>query len=242
MRVFDPEASLNARAVAPELTYVASVESALRGADLVLLLTEWPQFSTIEPYWAARLVRDSCRHRRAEQDRGRAVAGSRMDRPRGRSPPSPARGPDADASRRPSLTCRFSFAGRGSACSRSLASWPLRRLPAASWVPEKCSGSKPRSPARPSARSWARWHTARTGHTKRSTATASNCSCSATPSPRASERSHRERLSGLTWRSDWRRRPDVPSDCTLRRSSEPRRRCCAHSSRDCRPGTVRTLR
>jgi UDPglucose 6-dehydrogenase len=57
VRVFDPEASLNARAVAPELTYVASAESALRDADLVLHLTEWPQFREIDPHRAAALVR-----------------------------------------------------------------------------------------------------------------------------------------------------------------------------------------
>jgi UDPglucose 6-dehydrogenase len=57
VRVFDPEAALNARAVAPEVTYVASLESALRDADLVLHLTEWPEFVAMDPRWAARLVR-----------------------------------------------------------------------------------------------------------------------------------------------------------------------------------------
>ncbi|TNM50126.1 UDP-glucose/GDP-mannose dehydrogenase family protein [Nocardioides albidus] len=57
VRVYDPEASLNARAVAPELTYVASLETALRGAELVLHLTEWPEFAAMDPRWAARLVR-----------------------------------------------------------------------------------------------------------------------------------------------------------------------------------------
>jgi UDPglucose 6-dehydrogenase len=57
VRVFDPEAALNARAVAPELIYVANLESALRDADLVLHLTEWPQFVEMDPHWAASLVR-----------------------------------------------------------------------------------------------------------------------------------------------------------------------------------------
>jgi UDPglucose 6-dehydrogenase len=57
VRVFDPEAAVNARAVAPELTYVASLESVLRDADLVLHLTEWPQFVDLDPCWAATLVR-----------------------------------------------------------------------------------------------------------------------------------------------------------------------------------------
>jgi UDPglucose 6-dehydrogenase len=58
VRVYDPEASLNARTVAPALTYVASVEAALSGADLVMHLTEWPEFAGIDPAWAGRLVRN----------------------------------------------------------------------------------------------------------------------------------------------------------------------------------------
>jgi UDPglucose 6-dehydrogenase len=57
VRVFDPVAALNARSVAPELTYVARAESALREADLVLHLTDWPQFAELDPHAAARLVR-----------------------------------------------------------------------------------------------------------------------------------------------------------------------------------------
>jgi UDPglucose 6-dehydrogenase len=57
VRVYDPEAALNARSVAPELTYVASIESALRDADLVLHLTEWPEFVKMDPRMARPLVR-----------------------------------------------------------------------------------------------------------------------------------------------------------------------------------------
>jgi UDPglucose 6-dehydrogenase len=57
VRVYDPEAANNARAVSPALTYVASVDAALAGADLVLHLTEWPEFSEIDPSHAGRLVR-----------------------------------------------------------------------------------------------------------------------------------------------------------------------------------------
>jgi len=57
VRVYDPEASNNARAVFPALTYVASVDAALTGADVVLHLTEWPQFREIDPHHAAGLVR-----------------------------------------------------------------------------------------------------------------------------------------------------------------------------------------
>jgi UDPglucose 6-dehydrogenase len=57
VRVYDPEAGNNARAVSPALTYVASTDAALSGADLVLHLTEWPQFREIDPHHAGRLVR-----------------------------------------------------------------------------------------------------------------------------------------------------------------------------------------
>ena len=57
VRVYDPEASVNARAVSPDLAYVASVEAALTGAELVLHLTDWAEFAGIDPSWAARLVR-----------------------------------------------------------------------------------------------------------------------------------------------------------------------------------------
>ncbi len=58
--VYDPEATDNARAAAPALTYATSVEEALRGADVVLLLTDWPEFTQLDPRWAATLVRRRC--------------------------------------------------------------------------------------------------------------------------------------------------------------------------------------
>jgi UDPglucose 6-dehydrogenase len=57
VRVYDPEASNNARAVFPALTYVASVDAALTGADVVLHLTDWPVFLQIDPRRAGELVR-----------------------------------------------------------------------------------------------------------------------------------------------------------------------------------------
>ncbi|MCX5560047.1 UDP-glucose/GDP-mannose dehydrogenase family protein [Streptomyces sp. NBC_00038] len=54
--VYDPEALDNARKAFPLLGYAMSAEEALRGADLVLHLTEWPQFRDIDPEWAASLV------------------------------------------------------------------------------------------------------------------------------------------------------------------------------------------
>ena len=56
VRVFDPAANNNARWVVPSLTYVASVDAALADADLVLHLTDWPEFTDIDPNRAARLV------------------------------------------------------------------------------------------------------------------------------------------------------------------------------------------
>lgn len=58
VRVYDPAASNNARWVAPALTYVASSDAALAGADLVLHLSEWPEFAEIDPRHAAALVRE----------------------------------------------------------------------------------------------------------------------------------------------------------------------------------------
>jgi UDPglucose 6-dehydrogenase len=57
VRVYDPEANNNARAVSPALTYVASTDAALGGADLVLHLTDWPEFREIDPERAGRLAR-----------------------------------------------------------------------------------------------------------------------------------------------------------------------------------------
>ena len=54
--VYDPEAMDNARKAFPLLGYALTAEDALRGADLVLHLTEWPQFRAIDPERAATLV------------------------------------------------------------------------------------------------------------------------------------------------------------------------------------------
>ncbi|MFK4144385.1 UDP-glucose dehydrogenase family protein [Streptomyces sp. NPDC004065] len=64
--VYDPEAMDNARKAFPLLGYAVSLEEALRGAELVLHLTEWPQFREIDPRWAVRLVR----HPRVVDGRG----------------------------------------------------------------------------------------------------------------------------------------------------------------------------
>jgi UDPglucose 6-dehydrogenase len=53
----DPEAIENARKRHPQLTYTTSLEEALTDADVVVLVTEWPEFRTLDPVWAASLVR-----------------------------------------------------------------------------------------------------------------------------------------------------------------------------------------
>lgn len=54
--VYDPEAMDNARKAYPLLGYAVSAEEALGGADLVLHLTEWPQFRELDPGRLAALV------------------------------------------------------------------------------------------------------------------------------------------------------------------------------------------
>ncbi|MCX7520914.1 UDP-glucose/GDP-mannose dehydrogenase family protein [Microbacterium sp. STN6] len=52
----DPQAIANARARHPQLGYTDDVSAALQGAHAVVLVTEWPEFSAIDPEWAATLV------------------------------------------------------------------------------------------------------------------------------------------------------------------------------------------
>ena len=52
----DPQGIENARSRHPQLDYVATAEDALRDADLVLLVTEWPEYRQIDPQWARALV------------------------------------------------------------------------------------------------------------------------------------------------------------------------------------------
>ena len=47
--VYDPAAMDNARQACPEFSYADSVLDAAAGADIVLLLTEWPEFAAIDP-------------------------------------------------------------------------------------------------------------------------------------------------------------------------------------------------
>jgi UDPglucose 6-dehydrogenase len=54
--VFDPAASGPARRVAPQLRYADSTLEAATGADVVLHLTEWPEFRAIDPAALAEVV------------------------------------------------------------------------------------------------------------------------------------------------------------------------------------------
>jgi UDPglucose 6-dehydrogenase len=47
--VYDPAALENARRACPQLTYATSVREAARDANMLLLLTEWPEFATLRP-------------------------------------------------------------------------------------------------------------------------------------------------------------------------------------------------
>ncbi|MEY2723068.1 MAG: hypothetical protein RIS57_975 [Actinomycetota bacterium] len=54
--VFDPKANANAKIRFPNLNYVDSIDSCLSGAEIVLHLTEWKEFRTIDPTKAKTLV------------------------------------------------------------------------------------------------------------------------------------------------------------------------------------------
>ncbi|WP_431860906.1 UDP-glucose dehydrogenase family protein [Micrococcus terreus] len=56
LAVYDPQGNANAARRFPRLGYVDSLEKALVGADLVILLTEWDEFKTMDPDYVGRLV------------------------------------------------------------------------------------------------------------------------------------------------------------------------------------------
>ncbi len=55
--VYDPQACVPARSVAPELRYAANAAAALRKADVVLHLTEWSEFHDLDPARLRPVVR-----------------------------------------------------------------------------------------------------------------------------------------------------------------------------------------
>ena len=54
--IYDPQAIDTARTKHPELSYAASLEDALDGADIVFLLTEWDEFRYMHPGVVGKLV------------------------------------------------------------------------------------------------------------------------------------------------------------------------------------------
>ncbi len=59
VRVTDPHAIDNARRIHPDLTYVTTTDEAVDGADLVLLLTEWREYVSLDPAALAKQVRNA---------------------------------------------------------------------------------------------------------------------------------------------------------------------------------------
>lgn len=57
VRIYDPQAGENVRRARPQLRVVPSTEDAVTGADLVLVLTDWPEFGSLDPVGLAALVR-----------------------------------------------------------------------------------------------------------------------------------------------------------------------------------------
>jgi UDPglucose 6-dehydrogenase len=55
--VYDPEAMQNARQLFPTLQYAPDVATACAGADVVMVLTEWKQFTSLDPNELAKSVR-----------------------------------------------------------------------------------------------------------------------------------------------------------------------------------------
>jgi UDPglucose 6-dehydrogenase len=53
---YDPQAGQNARRAHPELEFADSLHEAVRGADLLMLLTEWQEFQAMQPEAIGRLV------------------------------------------------------------------------------------------------------------------------------------------------------------------------------------------
>jgi UDPglucose 6-dehydrogenase len=56
--VFDPHAMTNGQRAHPDLHFGPTAEATLRGADLVLLLTEWDEFRALDPERVATVVRE----------------------------------------------------------------------------------------------------------------------------------------------------------------------------------------
>lgn len=58
VRAFDPQAEKNARSVLPDIHYCTSPQDAARGADALLLLTEWNEFKQIDLMKIKKLMKE----------------------------------------------------------------------------------------------------------------------------------------------------------------------------------------
>lgn len=56
VRMHDPQADRNIRRVHPELEVTSDTTQAVSGAELVLVLTEWPEFAALDPVDLGRIV------------------------------------------------------------------------------------------------------------------------------------------------------------------------------------------
>ncbi len=54
--VTDPQAIDNAARKWPDLAFAATVAEAVAGADVVMVLTEWPEYVALDPEWLSGLV------------------------------------------------------------------------------------------------------------------------------------------------------------------------------------------
>jgi UDPglucose 6-dehydrogenase len=54
--VYDPEANENAHRAYPDLDYADTLDEAVAGAEVVVLLTEWEEFRDMDPTTIGKLV------------------------------------------------------------------------------------------------------------------------------------------------------------------------------------------
>ena len=84
--VYDPKAGATAQARFPTLAYAESAAEAAQDADLILHLTEWPEFREHRPRRARRRGRPPPADRRPQRPRPRRLALRRLGGPRHRPP------------------------------------------------------------------------------------------------------------------------------------------------------------
>ncbi len=78
--ITDPAAIENARRIHPQLNYVEDRDEALRGADAVIVVTEWDEYRReLDPAHAASLADGPHRRRRAQLPRRRRLARGGLD-------------------------------------------------------------------------------------------------------------------------------------------------------------------